>query len=861
MLRSSEGDWNVAVCRDLGGVVQAWKSRTDPETTVGILHVGFDRSPSQIYESVAADHPARMLLTASAKFALLASFISSRNPVGFAEGQGIFLGLRGWGYELDDPTQSGSAFPPEEKAATPELQGWLALFAAAHPSYGKALADSGIYNDQTYLRKECDLDRDTKHKLGAYRLRTLVGTNCEDPCEIARAAPPWLMERELTSLDLTVRANNVFKNNNIKTVRDLSEWTPITLLGIQNFGRKSLKDAAIGLVAALDEGPVGVLNGQDLSHSSRLLVEVRRSLLSFPERERDVVTRRLGFERSPETLQEVADDHSVTRERIRQIEARSLQKWIHESFWDDVLVHKLARLLTGRPSPLPVAGIEGVDDWFEGVSAHMEFFQNLVKVVCEDRISVIEIDGVHYLTLITQPIWEKTVSAAQELLSSAVGHNWTESYAQSLVHGLLPDNAREFGALLWDAAVGLCHFSANADGSRTLTSYGRGADQIVEAVLAASPVPLHYSEIAKQAKENYSREMEIRRAHNAAASVGFLFGAGVYGLARHIPLTEAEMADVRAEAEEIIHAEPGRQWHCFELMGVLLERLDREYVGLDKYVLNIALRQSKSVKWLRKMTWVAKDEENTEQARIDIHQAIVAFVKSAGHPLTADEIKQNLIAVRGVNSTFSVTAVDPLIRMGRGLWGLNDRDVPIKRAEQRIYIDLLVEHLESKQSGMYRDEVADLLELEGFPIETFLSILTQDSRLKVSTGRCVYLSKWGEPRRETVGRAVQMVLDEARGPLPLDVIVDLVVRRTGRQCEKSQISSALQAVGAAYNEDTKAWIKPDVSRENINDDDEQPMSDGDNQVGEQPLVFLVAPNQPGGGEPTVGGDVIEVSAI
>lgn len=839
MLRSSEGDWSVAVCRDLGAVIQAWKARTDAETTVGILHVGFDRSPSQVYESVAAGYPARMLLTASAKYALPASFVSSRKPVGFAEGEGIFLGLQGWGYELDDPIRSGPAFPPEEKTPTPELQGWLALFAAAHPSYRKALADSGIHNDESYLRKECDLDRDTKHKLGAYRLRTLVSADCEDPCEIARAAPPWLMERELTSLDLTVRANNVFKNNNIKTVRDLSEWTPTALLSIQNFGRKSLKDAAIGLAAALDEGPVGVLNGQDLSNSSRLLVEVRRSLLSFPERERDVVTRRLGFERPPETLQEVADDHSVTRERIRQIEARSLQKWIRESFWDDVLVHKLARLLTGRPSPLPVAGIEGVDHWFEGVSAHMEFFQNLVKVVCEDRISVVEIDGVHYLTLMTQPIWEKTVRAAEELLSSAVGHRWTESYAQSLVHGLLPDNAREFGTLLWDAAVGLCHFSANADGSRTLTSYGRGADQIVEAVLAASPVPLHYSEIARQAKENYGREMDVRRAHNAAASVGYLFGAGVYGLARHIPLSVEEMLEVRTEAEEIILSEPGRQWHCFELMGVLLERLDREYVGLDKYVLNIALRHSKSVKWLHKMTWVAKDEENSEQARIDIHQAIVAFVKSAGRPLTTDEIKKNLAAVRGVNSTFAINAFDPLIRMGGGLWGLNDRDVPIKRADQRIYIDLLVEHLEGRQSGMYRDEVAELLELNGVPIETLLSILSQDSRLKVSTGRCVYLAKWGDSRRETVGRAVQAVLDGAVEPLQLEVIMRLAEQRMSRRCERSQISAALQAIGGVYNEEARTWSKADMLFVDTDDDDGQPTLSNDNQTDTETPVYAI----------------------
>jgi hypothetical protein len=177
--------------------------------------------------------------------------------------------------------------------------------------------------------------------------------------------------------------------------------------------------------------------------------------------------------------------------------------------------------------------------------------------------------------------------------------------------------------------------------------------------------------------------------------------------------------------------------------------------------------------------------------------------------------------------------------MGGGLWGLNDRDVPIKRADQRIYIDLLVEHLESKQSGMYRDEVADLLELEEFPIESFFSILTQDSRLKVSTARCVYLARWGESRRETAGRAVQAVLDGAVEPLQLEVIMRLAEQRMSRQCEKSQISAALQAIGGVYNEDARTWSKADMSFVDTDDDDEQPTLSNDNQTGVETPAYAI----------------------
>lgn len=836
MLRSTSGEWSVSVCRDLGAIVQAWKSAIEAEEVTGLLHIGFSRPPARHFDAVAQSWVGKVLLTEAARHALPPVFRSSDNPVALIDGRGIFVGLQGWGYDLDDPSAEVQTEPA--KVAAPVYQGWLALYVAEHPQHEDVLSKHGIFDDAAYLAHEGELDRSTKHKLGVYRMHSLIPRDCDDPCEMARAAPPWLLEREITSLELPVRANNVFKNCNISLVRDLCAWTPELLLKQQNFGRKSLKDAVIALTAAASEGPVGVLNGQDLSNSSRLLVEVRRSLLSFPERERDVMTRRLGFECPAETLQQVADDYNVTRERIRQIEAKSSRRWIKESFWDDVLLHKMGRLLTGRQSPLPVAGIEALDDWFEGVGDQISFFQNLVQLVCGEKLSVIEINHVHYLTFMSQDVWDRTVSAAEELLSSATGLGWNEAYAQSLVQGLLPDNAREFGSLLWDRSTERCYFSTNADGSRTLTSFGRGAEQVVEAILAESPKPLHYSEIAELVRVKHGREIDVRRAHNAAASVGFLFGRGVYGLERHIPLNEAELAAIRAEAEEIILTEaPDKQWHCSELLRVILERLDREYVGLDKYILDIALRGSESLQWLHRMTWVAKGSATSEQSRIDIHQAIVSFVKAAGRPLSSREIKQNLAEARGINETYAISAADPLIRVGDGLWGLNDRDIPIKRNEQRILIDMLVEHLEDTQHGLFGEEIAEVLELNGCPIQTFLTIAHQDSRIKVSVGRCVYLTKWNSPRRETVGRSVEMVLQEAQEPLSLETITMLASQRMGRMCSKVQVSAALQALEAVFDDATKTWMlagaQPDT------DDDDLPDLSNDNAALSPPETSLL----------------------
>ena len=823
MMRSDNGVWTVTVCRDLGAVLRTWKAREEPDRDVAVLHVGFDRPPSHFFDEIASDHPGRMLLTAAAKYALPSSFIASAAPVSLTENTEVFIALQGWGYSLEDPT--AQADRPDvsrtAKIATQEPQGWVLSFLKENPLAEETLAAHGIYDDTSYLEREWELERSVRHRSGVFRSHHLVGVNYDDPCVLARAAPPWLAERDLTTLDLPVRAYNVFRTSDIKTVRDLADWSIVALLRQRNFGRTSLRDILQTLNAALNEGPAPTETASDTNESGQLLTEMRRSLLSFSDRERDILVRRLGFETPPETLQEVADKYDVTRERIRQIEARATEKWIRESYWDDILEQKVVRLLIGRLFPLPVAGVEAIDSWFEGVSSHQEFFRNLVQVVCKDRIHFVEIDGLYYFSLMDREIWEHTVSEAKALLSSGSGQEWSEDYAHSLVQSLLPETSKEFGQLLWDRSSRLCHFNTSLDGSRILTSYGRGAEQLVEAILAGSNTPLHYTEIAERANLREGKCLHPRRAHIAAANVGFLFGRGTFGLARHVPLPDEQMSRIRMEAEDIVCSEAsGRQWHTSEILSELSERLDGGFERLDKYVVDIALSKSEILRPLGKMTWVEAGQDIDEQTRIDIHQAVIALIKAAGYPLSTSDIKERLTAVRGINEFFQIFAIDPLVRLRPGVWGINDRDVPLSREEQRELVEELVCKLEAKQSGIHASELRSVLPLRDCSPATLLSIAIQDRRLNVARGRYVYLTEWGNPRRETISQAVSTVLEKASKPLTLEEIVSLIEHRVGRKCEKPGVSVALKALEAELDEVTRKWSL-NISAIDEDDDNEE----------------------------------------
>ena len=103
MMCSGDGTWTVTVFRDLGAVMRTWKMRKDPDSHVGVLHVGFDRPPSHSFDQIADAHPGRMLLTAAAKHVLPKSFVTSGTPIGVAKSTEVFIGLQGWGYTLEVP--------------------------------------------------------------------------------------------------------------------------------------------------------------------------------------------------------------------------------------------------------------------------------------------------------------------------------------------------------------------------------------------------------------------------------------------------------------------------------------------------------------------------------------------------------------------------------------------------------------------------------------------------------------------------------------------------------------------------------------------------------------------------------------
>lgn len=805
MARVISGEWTITVHRDLEDLLGAWNSRERRDETVGVLHIGYDRPPTREFDDVARPHIGRMLVTAAAKYALPPAFQTSHHAVGSVSDLPLYLGLRGWGYLIED--DSVATTTPDQTGER-AFESWILQFVESAPEHLPTLAVARIYSDADYQSLENSLPADLRRQVGMYRVRALV-KDFNDPCAIAVAAPPWLAVRAVETMNLTVRVANVFANYGIVTVSDLAKWSTQKLLGLANFGRTSVRDLCESLEAALREGPADTetrKKNEEVEQLS-LLSGIRRALLVFSDRDRDILQRRMGLLGASETLQQIADDYSITRERVRQIESKALQKLMRGAIWGDILEGKLQAQLHDRTYPLPVKGIEAADLWFEGIGEFSDVLHYILENFCGNSIGVVSVDGVEYFARMNQSRWDAATIEARRLLESGLGKAWTEENCRALVGNLLSEKSREFRELLWDKVAGLCHFSTDGSGS-VLTSFGRGVEQIVEAVLTESDEPLHFSTISALAADRSGRPVDIRRAHNAAAAVGYLLGRGLYGVERHLPKPEI-LQKVSEEAEEVIAlGATGRQWHASEILSSIVERQADGSLpsGLSKYIVDIALQKSGNLKRLGRMIWSGGDADL--EARIDIRQAIVSLLQQAGRPLQADEIRQRLIALRGVNEHFQIASHDPLLRIGIGLWGLNDRDISIKREHQPRLWEGLVGILRNRGSGVHVSELerSNLTSVTGMSAQGLFSLATFDDRLKVNSGQYLYLAEWEGPRRESVSEALRAVLVPANGPMEFDEILQQVEKRMKRPCERRALINCLQALDAEVEPGTSQWM-------------------------------------------------------
>jgi Bacterial RNA polymerase, alpha chain C terminal domain/Sigma-70, region 4 len=861
-------EWTSTPFRELEPLLDAIAKALAMESASAAIHIGFWRPETSKIAELAQQWSGRLLISEAAGAALPPPLSLSQFSVGEIDGLAFRVALDGFGYQIDDP-RSGQPINsrptlPNTTNSSHSARGWVEKLIQDKPETVPLLSQAGIWDDGSYHENEPSLETVDRITLAKDRYSTVTGVavNQSNILNNLHACPHWFLNYELQRLDLTVRTRNVLKAHNISAIGDLASKGYVGLLKLPNMGQGSVHGLGTELWKAfingdalkrarwkgsdvVQDGPHNLripdeitfenstpLTATHLSADNLSVAPTQVSPLPQPaptitdivggiiataqaltKPEQGIWAARLGFRCEQRTLQVIADEIGISRERVRQIEVKIYKKIRHHPFWKD-LSSRLNTYLTDRTSPLLLNGISAIDPWFKGAEKLKTALQEVFKHILHHEFSVLNLEETPVISHLQLSRWEDAINKGKALLREMVAEKVSEDYAKGQVGALISGRGEELRDELWATVRSFALWATKPDGAIILAGYGRTAEAVVTAVLESAGHPLHYEEIYRRSKLISDKEHIERALHNAASNVAVLYNRGTYGLLSHCPLNTEELALIEAEVEDITAgADPTKQWHNSELLDELLER-GFDFDGkLTKYIINIALHNSQSLVNMRRMVWGYKDSWQASAAsRLDMRQAVMALLEEAGHPLSTLEIRQRLEGDRGLNNHFQIHPLGNLIRLGTGLWGLADRDVKV--GDPNGLLDRLTQHMQATQEGVHVSEVASVLgDIDENDALALLGLVRQKG-MRRDRAQYVYLSVWDDARRIWPARAIEQALDAHPEGMTIEQVRFEVSRLTKRELNGLYIGQMLSHTeGSSYNPETELWSREQVSAE------------------------------------------------
>lgn len=717
------------------------------------------------------------------------------------------------------------------------LYGWIKTLAESGSSIPHELLAYNIYDEKSYLINRAFLPRDFQNRADKARYLTLIKTISDnDPSALTEILPETILETPINQLGFTVRVDNVLRSNGFIKLKDGMPYSEATMLAWPNFGRKCISDFCEQLRSYAnrfsstytdnisrhddyeesDRGSIVVSssNAELVAIDSKpLIVHFRDTLNRFKDKERQIIERRTGSNGPVLTLQAVADTMDITRERVRQIQKKYVDKIIKEEFWDDCIAKKIGQLLATRTQPLYLEALELEDPWFKGFFGNYKHLSAIIELFSENEIRIIQVQNSNVITRIKQDVWDNTISKVRSSLKDkAKARTWSRKDIQMFFLSQVNEiGAPELAPCLEREFSEYMQFDSDDTDFSLLIGFGKSAEHAVSAVLEQAEGPLHYSEVTSRASIILGREVDERRVQNALmAQKAKLFGRGTYGLKRHNPLKKDISERIGIVVEKMIYEGPiMKQWHSSELINILREKYPSIPDELDSYILNIILDEREKLTFLNRMIWARADSNQTPNDRIDIADAYTRLLEDNGAPMKGSVLRRKITEIRGVNE-LQIQPNQRMLQVGPDTWGLIDRDLGVSEEKALRAVDYIHSLLLSSQKGIHLSEVDKVMAgsgLDEYPKPYALLHLAQrDHRFRLAHAMFLGLSKWQDTRRLNFTKAVKRVLDEMQSPMTAAEISMRVEELTELTVD-FPISNLLLSQGAQFEPVTKKWIK------------------------------------------------------
>jgi len=649
----------------------------------------------------------------------------------------------------------------------------------------------------------------------------LKTADLQDPIKILEHSPEWVLELDASTLvNIPARLKNRLEGQEVAKVEDLLKHSSNSILKWPDIGRKSLAQLSTSIIATVAAGQTVGLKGDEPATLATTSLQnlFNNALNTLTSREADVLRMRLGYNLNKSmTLEEIGRKFSVSRERIRQIEAKAKKKLQSLPLWRDKIIEtKVIDLMLSRVEPCYLDLISIDDDWFAGFSRNTKCLGALIEDACNKKIKSISIGDRDVISRIDGESWRHAKLEVISILEARLSSQLTEEDVLLLIESYLGKyEAQELTSTLFNVISSQLHFVSTENSGGELASIGKGANSVVLAVLKASDTPLHYSEAHSRClKKGY--EIDIRRVHNALSDISSLFSLGTYGLRKHLKITKVEEEEILSLLEDIIlSGDSERQWNSAVLVEQLCHQLPSTSEVIDKYAVNIILENSELLTYLGRFIWIRNEHAKKQNiSRIDLQEAATALIEKKGRSMSTREIKTQIMKQRGMGEYFSLKVTKLLTRTSPNVWGLVNRDFYLTSQQIKLLLDILYKALLDRNKGLYIDEAIFLLNECGVHLPAKLSdymifsIAQTDSRFTIKRGQILALSEWDDARLMTIREASFQAASELQEFKKTNDLRSRIEELIGRKfSENNQFIEGIRDAGFVYHELKHKWLR------------------------------------------------------
>ncbi len=602
----------------------------------------------------------------------------------------------------------------------------------------------GLADDLKVFPLETFLGRDllSKKEVAASSLNKEITISADD---IENEASNF-EDIDLENFEFSVRTYNVFQNQNISTIKELIVYTERELLKFPNFGRKSLREVnnflkGHGLSLGTVTSQVALLGeksrisqfGPSLTKADNIIDNFTKALGKLDKRSIQIINRRSGYGCSPETLEEIGESETVTRERIRQIEAKAIRKlkhpssgWNPNNFWGETM--EKVFLQVGYP-----VTIEFIKTTEPGINFSPEF-QNLLLYIFEKLLPKkyyhVDVSGSMCLIRLQKEKLTETRQSIVDLLSKSEGH--TISSCLENVRGIVPSELAEFTQTLFNSCLEHSIIS-KLDGEDCLSYFSprRSGLSAARDIFENNSSPLTNEEIAKIIERDYP-DLEFRNVANYFQKLPgvFPFRHGVWGTLSNLNLSDNELLGAKTMIRQTVREMEKDQFHSNEIFEIIQNGDPTLALKLDGFKVAGLIREYCDIQYIGRSMF--STDVSMSEERIKLRDLTIQILSEAGKPMHANDIKNKMREVRSFGKAYQITPKSPIILLGAGIFALEDMEFQevVDGFLYRSKIDGQEKLMKVERIGWNPDRINWLTELEnqGHTITKIAEIMNVSSQ-------------------------------------------------------------------------------------------------------------------------------------